>query len=95
MVRSGGVLQGGQDFVLGLEALSDFTTTTGDELVCVQAKRTLTTTAMAQAAVEFATIADFLQSSASTETMSLALPSLSTTTWLTSMLSNLGECILK
>lgn len=63
LVSNDGILESGQDFAQGLEALSDFTTNSRDELVCVQAKRTLTTTAMAQAAVEFATIAEFLQTS--------------------------------
>ncbi|MCY2963715.1 MAG: ATP-binding protein, partial [Planctomycetota bacterium] len=63
LVSSNGILVGGLEFAHGLEALSDFTTTIRDVLVCVQAKRTLTTTAMAQAAVEFATIAEFLENS--------------------------------
>jgi hypothetical protein len=63
LAAGNGILQGGQAFAQGLEALSDFTTTKRDELVCVQAKRTLTTTTMAHAAVEFATIAEFLKNS--------------------------------
>ena len=63
LVSTNGILDGGQQFAHAFEALSDFTTADGDDFVCVQAKRTLTPSSLSHAAIEFATIAGFLQSS--------------------------------
>ena len=71
LVSTNGILDGGQQFAHAFEALSDFTTADGDDFVCVQAKRTLTPSSLSHAAIEFATIAGFLQSSSNSGASSL------------------------
>lgn len=54
--------EAGEGFAHALEALSDHTRQDGDLTVCVQVKRTLTTSTLADAAAEFALVDEFLQS---------------------------------
>ena len=56
-----------EKFTYGLEALSDYTRSNHEQLICVQVKRTLDSGALSAAAAEFAKIDAFLDNEGENE----------------------------